>query len=216
MKKDVKIKMQKRSFGEPSCNQKFRRAISYVFLAVILVFVFLPMTSDGVHFQSEMIFYYPARYDENIFENQLYLEFERDLRFSYGGVTQVFNFEKDYEDATKECKFFLDYFHTVILGDYEKLPSFHVEGYFTAKPMFTMQMLYEPGVSFHSQEKTVINGQDVTIYNFSVVYKIFKNNGTFRRGIHSNTAVPQIYQLIQSDDGSYRIFKILDVVNQVG
>ncbi len=46
--------------------------------------------------------YYPANYEENIFLNQAYMEFRRDLIYSIGGVDQLFSYEKDFESAEVE------------------------------------------------------------------------------------------------------------------
>ena len=155
--------------------------------------------------------YYPANYDENIFLNHAYMEFQRDLLYSVGGVEQLFSYEEDLESADTECEFFLKYFHTVISGDYESYKSFFVDGYFEEEPKFTMQMIYDPYVRYHSISKDKIDGKEVSLLNFQVSYRIFKNNKTFRSDVDSNVEVPQIYQLIQGEDGSYRIFRILNI-----
>jgi len=155
--------------------------------------------------------YYPAKYDENIFLNQAYMSFQRDLRYSTGSVEQLFSYERDYESAEVECQFFLDYFHTVINGNYEDYPDFFVDGYFEEVPRFTMQMIYDPFVKTHSVSNDEINGEEVKLYNFLVSYRIFKNNKTYRSDVDSNVAVPQVYQLIKTQEGNYRIFRILNV-----
>jgi hypothetical protein len=77
-----------------------------------------------------------------------------------------------------------------------------------------MQMTYEPYVMYHSVSTEEIDGQEVELFNFHVRYKIFRNNGTFREGVGSNVAIPQIYQLVKLQDGSLRIYRILDVKNE--
>ena len=74
-----------------------------------------------------------------------------------------------------------------------------------------MRMLYEPYVQFHSVSEDEVDGEKISLLNFQVHYKIFKNNGTFRSGVPSNTAIPQIYQLIKGEDGLYRIFRSLEI-----
>ena len=93
---------------------------------------------------------------------------------------------------------------------YEKIPEFYVDGYFKDPPKFTMQMIYEPYVLFHSASEEEVDGENSMVYNFEVRYKIFKNNGTFRTEVPSNSAIPQIYQLIKVD-GRFKIASILDV-----
>ena len=159
---------------------------------------------------SDSIYYYPAKYDEDIFNNQAYLEFERDLLYSASGVTKEYRLVEDKEIAPVECRFFLDYFDAVIRGNVEDYKNFFDAGYFKSEPEFTMQMIYEPYVMFHSVSEEDLNGETLPIYNFEVRYRIFKNNGTFRQGVASNQAVPQIYRLVKRDD-TYKIFQILDV-----
>ncbi len=176
--------------------------------AFLVLNFFLSGENDKENGQN--IQYYLADYEEDIFQNKAYMEFQRDLSYSYAGVEQFFS-NDDFEDASTECKFFLSYFDAVTKGDYEKYPAFFVDGYFEKNPMFTMQMIYEPFVKYHSASTETIDEKEVVLLNFQVRYKIFKNNGTFRSGVPSNSAIPQIYQLIKSDDGSYKIFRILDI-----
>ena len=192
-------------------NKKATLFISAAFvlclvLVLVLCFVF---QKEPESFTGKQ--YYVPNYEEDIFQNKAYLSYQRDLSYSVSGVEQLFNFEEDYESADNECKFFLSYFQTVINGDYEKLPDFYVEDYFEDPVKFTMQMIYEPRVVYHSVSGETIDGKEVTLINYHVEYKIFKNNETFRSDIPSNTAIPQIYQLIKNDDGSYQIYRILDV-----
>ena len=160
--------------------------------------------------------YYPANYEENIFLNQAYMNFQRDLVYSIGGVEQMFSYEKDLETADPECKFFLEYFHTVVNGDYVGYKDFFVDDYFTEDPKFTMQMVYEPYVRYHSSSTDEVDGKEISLLNFHVHYRIFKNNKTFRSDVPSNVSIPQIYQLIKIEDGSYRIFRILEIEVEKG
>lgn len=184
-------------------------AASFLVVALlVIVVVFLLPKDKGDGSNGE---YYPANYDENIFLNPAYMEFQRDLLYSVGGIEQLFSYENDFETADPECKFFLDYFHTVINGEYENYKSFFVDGYFEEEPKFTMQMIYDPYVRYHSTSTDEIDGKEVSLLNFQVGYRIFKNNKTFRSDVDSNVEIPQIYQLIKEEDGSYRIFRILNI-----
>ena len=181
------------------------------FLALILLVIGIFFLLPKKETQPNSGEYYPVDYEENIFLNQAYMEFQRDMMYSYGGVSQLFNYEKDFETAEDECRFFLQYFHTVINGQYESYKDFFVENYFEEDPKFTMQMIYDPTVQFHSVSTDKVNDEEVSLYNFQVCYRIFKNNKTFREDVDSNVAVPQIYQLIKSENGEYRIFRILSI-----
>ena len=213
MKKDVKksnneslsvkgkIQLNKRTIVLLSC-------IAFIIIALVSVVVVHVALMNSEH--DDRIYYFPAKYEEDVYQNKAYLSFERGLLFSESGVTQMYYYDTDYEEASAECQFFLDYFQSIIGGKYQEISKFYVDGYFKEEPKFTMQMIYEPYVLFHSIEEEELNGEKTKVYNFEVRYKIFKNNGTFRTGVASNTAIPQIYQVIKVDE-SYRICRILDI-----
>lgn len=223
MKKDVqKSKLSseekkiKGSFRSHFANLSRKKKIlvivssSILLLAAILAAVWF-IFFQGQEEPSDAIFYYPASESENIFENDAYLSFDRDLRYAYGGVEQLYNYEADYESGDAYCKFFLDYFKTLTEGDGKKLAEFYVDNFFETIPDITMQMVYEPYVYFHSEGTAEVDGEEIEVANFEVRYKIFKNNGSFRKGVASNQAVPQVYQLTVQD-GSIKILDVLEVV----
>ncbi len=197
-----------------------KKDVSKIRIALVLVSVFLLLSliASGVWFfffkkqkQDPVIYYYPANYDLNIFEDSVYMGYTRDLFFGDSNVMQLFSYENDYESASEECQFFLDYFQTVIRGDSEKLPNFHVPDFFEEAPKFTMQMIYDPYVCLNSVKTELVNGEEVSVYNYYVRYMIRRNNGTFRTGVASNTAIPQIYQLIRDSEGHFKILNIFDI-----
>lgn len=198
MKKDVKLKK--------TSLVLIAIVLASILLATALFFFLRPKKTKG----EEQLFFYPENFEEDIYQNTAYMSFFRDLTFSYVGVEQIFQ-KEDYESASRECQFFMDFFQTVISGDFESYPDFFVDGYFKEKPKFTMQMIYEPYVLYHSVSQEEIDGEKVDLYNYHVQYKIFKNNGGFRQNVGSNVAVPQIYQLMKNDAGEYKIYRILDV-----
>ena len=210
MKKDVS--KETKSSGLKTTSLFTKKRIIIILASVVLVFAVLLASvifkKDEVVIDS--IYYYPASESENIFENKAYLSFERNLRYSCLGIEELYEYEKDYEGADQYCKFFLDYFKTAIAGDGEKLQGFYVDGYFKTTPDITMQMIYEPYVLYHSESKLDDNGEEISVANFEVRYKIFKNNGTFRKGVESNVAVPQVYQLTKKN-GELKILNILEI-----
>ncbi len=180
---------------------------SAILLFALSIYLLLPKEKPSL-IEKE---YYPVNYDENIFLNRAYMGFQRDLLYSVGGVEQLFSYEKDYDTAEAECKFFLKYFRDVICGDYESYKNLFVDGYFDEDPKFTMQMIYDPYVQYHSASTEELDGKEINIINFQVSYRIFKNNKSFRSDVDSNEAIPQIFQLIKTEDGSYKIYRILSI-----
>lgn len=198
------------------------RKILFIVSAVLFVVFIAAVVVGGVWYwkyrnaeknpstTEKPIVYYPADYEKDILQDQVYLAYDRDLYYTNGSVTMAYN-ENDRDIASEECLFFLDYFHSVITGDYESYPSYFVADYFEISPKFTMQMIYDLQVTVHSISTVTLNGTETTAYNFVVRYKIHRNNGTFRTGIYSDTAVPQVYQLVRDAEGKYRIYDILKV-----
>ncbi len=212
-KKDVALNKSK-LFFERIKNLSKKKKLFLFLISVITVFA---IVAAAVYFFAwdepggdDSVFYYPASESENIFENDAFMSFERSLRYSYAGVEQLYQYEIDYDSADAYCKFFLDYFKTVTEGNGKALVDFYVDGYFDSEPSFTMQMIYEPYVVFHSEGTFEEDGEKIDVANFEVRYKIFKNNGTFRKGVESGKAVPQVYQLI-NQNGSIKIKNILEI-----
>lgn len=188
-----------------------------ILIAAVSVFLFLlgERQSEEKEGEEKEIYYHPANFDEDIFENGVYLSLNRDLIFGTGYfATAVPDTEEGRKNASEECTFFLDYFHALKYGEYESFPHFFADGFFKAEPKFTMQMLYDLQVTYHSSTTDSENGEDLQLSNYLVSYKIYQNNGTFRKGIPSNVASPQIYQLMKNADGEYKIYRILEIENE--
>lgn len=211
----MKTKAVKNVFEKIKMNKKIAilliSALAIVLTCAVALCIFLCKDEPNNTVKKQ---YYVPNYEEDIFQNKAYMSYQRDLLYSVAGVEQLYQYERDFDVADKECQFFLSYFQCAINGEWEKYPEFFVEDYFEESVKFTMQMIYEPKVIYHSVSEETIDGQKVNLYNFHVEYKIFKNNETFREGVNSNTAVPQIYQLVKLESGAYKIYRILDVVQE--
>lgn len=159
--------------------------------------------------------YFPADYEENIFENTAYMSSDRQLLFgSQSGASYVerrFELDTEREEAAEDAGFFIDYFQCLIHGEYEKIPDFFTDGFFETPPRFTMQMIHDMSVKWHSEGTETVNGVETNVINYSVSYAIYKNNGTWRTGVGNDEIRPQIYQVIRDDAGSLRIWRIMDV-----
>ena len=74
-----------------------------------------------------------------------------------------------------------------------------------------MQMVNEINVMLHSKDMAEYNDQTIEIYNFRVNYVIYRNNGTWRDDVTSQELRPEIFQVIQTEEGLYKILRILKV-----
>lgn len=189
--------------------------IAFILIVIgVVVFVLIKpwkSSSDKTNFGDNPLVYYPANYEADIMQNRVYLSYDRDLLFGTPYDQQSFTLDTDRESATEELSFFLDFFSSLIQGDYENIVSFFTEGFFNDAPRFTPQMIHDMSVTLHSVDRATVNGMETEVYSYTVIYEIFQNNGTWRKGVGSNEARPQIFQLVRDDAGYYKIFRILDV-----
>lgn len=186
--------------------------LSVCLTVVLMVKPWQKQKSDQTKQESGKIVYYPTDYDEDILQDRVYLSYDRDLLFGSPYQQRKYHFETEREEASEEAGFFLDFFQCLIMGESDSLQSFFVQGYFAEEPHFTMQMIHDISVVLHSVDQDTVNGISTEVYSYTVTYEIFRNNGTWRQGVGSNDARPQIYQLIRDEDGNYKIWRILDVV----
>ncbi len=147
--------------------------------------------------------FYPADYNENIFEDEEYMGLNRYLSYTKGSDTYTIT-DDDYSRYDITVGFFAEYFDSVINGEYETYNNYFTEEYFeenSNKTRFTPQKLYDINVKFKST--STVDG--ATSYIYYVTYKIFENNGTFRNDIESNSERMLVYELYVYDDDTVLI-----------
>lgn len=147
--------------------------------------------------------FYPADYNENIFEDEEYMGLNRYLSYTKGSDTYTIT-DDDYSRYDITVGFFAEYFDSVINGEYETYNNYFTEEYFeenSNKTRFTPQKLYDINVKFKST--STVDG--ATSYIYYVTYKIFENNGTFRNDIESDSERMLVYELYVYDDDTVLI-----------
>ncbi len=135
----------------------------------------------------------------------------KDLTPSYttrNGLTEDLATAADYPYTD----FFKAYFAALQNGDSEALNNLHSEVYFrnhTPYTAFSKQYLYDVTISYFDQatiekadsaEDQIYIGRQLTY--FEVTYRIYKNDGSFRRDIVDDMAITQIFTLLLEKDGS--------------
>lgn len=172
-----------------------------------------PVETETTPESTEEIVYYEANYDENIFENEDYLNKVRDVEYNSNGYSILLT-EQNYSSLEEEHKFFYDYFNAIKNGNAEAYNSFFAEDYFTTdnpkKDKFTMQMIYDINVDYQEVVKLEYKGEKIDVLDYIVRYKILNNNGTFRLGFNDDAVIPQHY-LIYKIDGKYKILNIVEI-----
>ena len=135
--------------------------------------------------------FYPADYNENILENERYLELIKGeyIRIcnSATGVTVGVDMN-NIDKHSPEVQFMIAYVQDIINGDHESYNSRFSEDYYkTQEPLerFTMQKVYDVLITQKEVETVTDKKTDTNYTKYLVVleYKIYENNGTFRKDI---------------------------------
>ncbi len=181
-------------------NKKGKRNLFIIIACIISSIILLAITVEIIEninakkasepFEVDYDFY-PADYDENIFEDENYMELISGeyIRFcdSSTNVTVGIDTEKT-DNYSEELRFMLAYIDDIINGDHESYNARFSDSYYkTHKQLerFTMQKVYDVLIT-QNQTETVTDkkaGGNYTKYSFVLEYKIYENNGTFRRDI---------------------------------
>ena len=142
----------------------------------------------------------PADYDENIFEDQEYINLIKNGFIDYTDYATNLTLGIDYSDALgygADVQFMVEYIYAIIDGDVEAYNSFFSDEYYKKndpKENFTMQKLYEVNISRVSEtQKTDKSGNTYNEYQYIVKYKILDNNGTFRNDFNAGTKEQYIF-----------------------
>lgn len=204
------MKRGKRTWKELSDRQKLLRialAVAGALLALLLLTGALWLVSSllsGRSVQEYSGSFYEADYDRNILEDPAYQRLDRSVRYLEYDSGEPLT-EENYRTLGVASAFFYEYFDAVIRGDCDTYRSFLTPYYikeFDPPERFTMQMLYDIEVNRTQRPSTAeFQGRTVTVHYFSVKYKIFENNGTFRKDVGSNISTTQYYELYDLGDG---------------
>ncbi|MBR4292482.1 MAG: hypothetical protein IKT54_02605 [Clostridia bacterium] len=157
--------------------------------------------------ETEKIYFSEPDFEENIFDDAAYMDKNRFISYTEAPFTTLLT--EKFNDYGEMGEFWLDYFNSIINGDFETYNTFFTDSYFEENdPMgvFTMQKVYD--VEIVLLDKAVSNDLgDVTRYTYKVGYKIMQNNGSFRDDLPSDTVIPLIFELLPEGD-SFRINSI--------
>lgn len=134
--------------------------------------------------------FYPADFNENIFDDTEYVELiaAEFLKFcdQTNGLTVGITRENAKEQGI-EVEFLVEMIYDIINGDNQSYNDRFSDTYYknnSPKDKFTMQKIYDVTITYVSSED--ISDEQTGNYTksvYSIEYKIFENNGTFRRDI---------------------------------
>lgn len=173
-------------------------SIGGLLLAAVLAYVALywviPLLNNSGY--EDWQFFEPD-YDKNIFEDEVYMNMRRGIKYKRGGSEIVLS-EENVDEQHVTARFFYDYLNCIIEGDYESYPNFYTERCkndrnFNCPEKFTMQALYDIRVALEF-EPEVNDGVVTEIY--TVEYRIYQNNGTYRRDILPDETRRRVFEVV--------------------
>lgn len=204
-------------------NAKKKLLIAFaIVLAVLVILICSSAIIDAIEKKRagdvEIDFdFYPADFEADIFKNQEYLELMNAefLNFKDSGVTLGIDREQaaQYGD---DVEFIVEMIYDIIYADVEGYNARFSDKYYekhAPKEAFTMQMVYDIHIERLSTEKNSEGneGDNYTKSIFSVEYKIYQNNGTFRRDIGDGSKIQ--YITITDKSGEWSI-DLVSTLNQ--
>lgn len=150
----------------------------------------------GQYGSTKSYIYYPIDYDLDINSVPEYLELDRGVHLKNGAETLLVTADNA-DSMGEDARFFVQYFETVVNGDYNRYNKLFTENYYkTNEPYysFTSQMIYDILVEKLNEKED----GGVTTRSYNVSYKIYRNNGTFRNDIGSDGSKTLYFELNDS------------------
>lgn len=182
-----------------------------IVLAFLLALLVLSLLIPDEKQEEKEIRFYPVT-DENIFENSQYVSKNRTVYYcdsstGYEHTTPIT--EENRTEYEAEVIFTETYLNAVILGDENTLRQMCSTDYLEKNTIsdFTQQMLYDINIHTYRTEYLEDGSRLVT---YKLMYKIYRNNGTYRRDVGSDGARPEYLVLHVSTDGT--TIKINDIL----
>ncbi len=143
--------------------------------------------------------YFEADYNKDILSDEVYLSMNRRVYFENMGETIPVP-SADPAESSQSAAFFYSYFDCLVRGDYQSLPSFFTESCLKKDPSvaperFTMQAVYDIHVKHYKTSSVETANGDVRSEIYEVSYRIFENNGTFRKDILPDETRTLVFEL---------------------
>ena len=152
-------------------------------------------------------YFYPT-YEGDILKNESYLKLNREISYCEDangyGLTQTVT-EELYGEMDVSAQLVCTYLKTVIAGDetdYNDLFASAYLGENGRQADFSPQMLYDMTFYLYDQKA---GDSGAKIYTYKLHYKIYRNDGTFRRDVGSDMIRPQFLIITVNRDGTAKI-----------
>ena len=179
-------------------------AVAYVAVRLVAHLLFAEEDPTEETYSTEHFKFERPDWEANIFEDEEYLELNRRIMYRNGGEEYPVDEGLPVPDV---ARMFVDYLDAIMHGDAGRL-----KGFYTAECLeeldppipdaFTMQRVYDAVIIYNG---TMTDPQTEQKYErISLIYKIQKNDGTFRTDIESDAYREQKFYVIEQN-GEYRI-----------
>ncbi len=189
------------SKSEEKINANAKKRLLIIIAAIVVVIIVLFAVSliiDKVKSSKNDEFiidynFYPADYEENIFEDEEYINLTSGNFIKYQDLNTNITVGITRENANQQSEqiaFIVEMLYDIIEGKHEEYNACFSDVYYknnSPKSQFTMQKVYDVTVSYISQESVSDDSGNYTKYLYSIEYKILENNGTFRKDIGSGS-----------------------------
>lgn len=160
-------------------------------------------------------------YESNIFEDPDYQKLDHSISYTYNN--QTVDLKNDLKNTNHEsydvpfAKFFVEYFTALAKGNANgNFDAFYSDVYFrNHRPFgrFAPQKLHDIDVRRMTDPQTITHEEKeedavyigYTLTSFEVRYRIYKNDGTFRRDILGDDILVQYIDLLGDKTGNYTI-----------
>ena len=198
-----------------STKAKEKKIVIAVLVAMaLIVMISLPMLfssmqpDDPSDETTRLIYFEEPNFEENIFEDEEYLEKNRLVYVIKGAISTGVDISSEAERAAESrvANFMFDFIEAQINGDVDGYNACFSAEYVAKngkKAAFTMQKLYDISIEqYGSPTATDDGGYD---YVFILKYKILNNNGTLRNDMESMSERPLYLIVHENDEGNFAI-----------
>ena len=161
-------------------------------LVLYLLTILIPMissrqTNDQAEFVADYNFY-SADYDEDIFADEEYMELisRGMLQYDNGSNSIITVSEDNISDCGDYAAVVVNMLYSVRNGKADEYNTYFNDEYYrnnSKKETFTPQKIYDARLSLFSVEAVQENKASYTKQVYKLEYKIYENNGTYRKDI---------------------------------
>lgn len=211
--------------GKKSKNISAKRGIIITLAAILLlmaifyiILLVIERSEKPNDTQTNKYTFSAADYDENIFEDRVYMSYDRSVYYTdpNSGMTVTVSHDDatDVSETYREVvEFLLDYIDTMINGDVDGYNACYAPEFYnkerTPKIAFTMQKLYRITLTAVDWKYDDSGDGALRYYNVAIEYMIKNNNGTLRNDMGSD-AIRKVYLTIREDADSGEMMQITD------